>query len=61
MAIHPEGEGTPEAELQKFVESTEVVDVWCTGCNSWTKMNAAYARILKTGEISECGKCRKTK
>ena len=58
MPFHPENEGTPHGELQKAIENTEVCDIYCTGCNSWTKMNAAYAKIIKTGEISECSKCR---
>ena len=56
--MHPEFEGTPEGELLKFIEQTEVVDVWCKGCGAFRKMNANYAKYLD-GEIESCGKCRK--
>ena len=56
--MHPEFEGTPEGELMKFIEQTEVVDVWCAGCESWTIMNAAYSKYCK-GEIVACSRCRK--
>jgi len=42
----------------RSVGKTDTVDAWCTGCNSFTKMNAAYAVYLQ-GEISSCSKCRK--
>ena len=46
-------------DMLKEISKSDTVDVWCTGCNSWAKMNAAYAAIIKTGEISQCSKCPK--
>jgi hypothetical protein len=58
MAIHPEMNEGPMGALMRAVDKLEVVDVWCTGCSSFTKMNAAYAMHLQ-GEIESCSKCRK--
>ena len=58
MSIHPEMNEGPHSELINFIESSEVVDVWCKGCQAFRKMNANYAKHLQ-GEIEECGKCRK--
>lgn len=55
MTNHPENEAWVN-ELDNFVKSMEVVDVWCTGCNSWRKMNARYAKYL-SGEIESCSEC----
>ena len=58
MPGHPEN--SPEVnELMAFVSKDETCDVWCKGCNDWRKMNAKYAKIISTGEIESCGKCRK--
>lgn len=57
--IHPEMNEGPVADLMKEIEKSETVDVWCKGCGTWQKMNAAYAKIIKTGEIENCGNCRK--
>ena len=46
-------------ELKKSIDNTEVVDVWCLGCESWTIMNAKYAKYLQ-GEIESCSKCRES-
>ena len=53
---HPEIDGDLGKALAKFGK-VELVDVWCTGCNGFVKMNAAYAKYL-SGEISSCAKCR---
>ena len=58
MDIHPEMNEGPIGELMRSVGKIDTVDVWCTGCNSFTKMNAAYAVHLQ-GEIGSCSKCRK--
>ena len=56
MQRHPENEEWVN-ELIDFVESMDVVDVWCKGCGAYRKMNANYAKHL-SGEIESCGKCR---
>ena len=56
MQKHPENEEWVN-ELIDFVESVELVDVWCKGCGASRKMNAEYAKYLD-GEIKTCGKCR---
>ena len=53
---HPENEPWV-TELIGFVESVDVVDVWCKGCSEYWKMNSNYAKYL-SGEIESCGKCR---
>ena len=58
MAIHPEMNEGPNKELIEYIESSEVVDVWCLGCGAWRKMNANYAKHLQ-GEIMACKECRK--
>jgi len=58
MSGHPEN--SPEInDLMEELAKQEVVDVWCAGCESWTKMNAAYAAVIKTGQIESCSRCRK--
>ena len=58
MAGHPEN--SPEVnKLMKEIAKTDTCQVWCKGCQDWRVMNAAYAAIIKTGEIESCGKCRK--
>tara|TARA_B100001173_G_scaffold308276_1_gene318253 strand:- start:2741 stop:2980 length:240 start_codon:yes stop_codon:yes gene_type:complete len=57
MAIHPEMNEGFLGEIMREIESHETVDVWCTGCNTWTKMNANYAKYLQ-GEVESCSKCR---
>ena len=59
MQRHPEMEGTPFDEVQQEIDKHETVDVWCKGCQDWRKMNAAYAKIISTGEIESCSICRK--
>ena len=59
IPIHPEMNEGPIGDLINTVSKSDVVDVWCKGCESWQKMNEAYAKILGTGEIESCGKCRK--
>ena len=55
---HPEN--SPEVnKIMEEIGKAEVCDVWCKGCQDWRKMNAAYAKIIGTGEIESCGKCRK--
>ena len=56
MQKHPENEPWVN-ELIDFVESMEVVDVWCKGCGAYRKMNANYAKHI-IGGIENCGKCR---
>ena len=58
MSDQSDMDKSPFEGLQRDVQALETVDVFCTGCNSWTKMNARYAAVLKTGEISSCSKCR---
>ena len=54
---HPEN--SPEVnKLMAEIGKAETVDVWCKGCQDWRKMNAAYAAIIKTGEIESCSHCR---
>ena len=58
MSQHPEN--SPEVnKLMEEIAKSDVCDVWCEGCQDWRKMNAAYAKIIKTGSIESCGKCRK--
>lgn len=55
--MHPEN----PAEINQFFEvigKAELCDVWCKGCNDWRKMNADYAKYIKTGQIESCNKCR---
>ena len=57
MNYHPEN--SPETnDLMAEISKHDTVDVWCKGCNAFTKMNAAYAKYL-SGEIEDCAKCRK--
>ena len=56
MQKHPENEPWVN-ELIDFVESMDVVDVWCEGCGAYRKMNANYAKYI-IGGIKDCGKCR---
>ena len=55
--IHPEFEGTPEGELMKFVSNIDMTQAWCTTCNDWAPINAAFAKYCK-GEIQSCKRCR---
>ena len=57
MQPHPENSDQVN-ELIKGLGNLEVVPVFCNGCNDFTVMNAAYAKILD-GEIESCSKCRK--
>ena len=57
MQPHPENSDQVN-ELIKNIGNLEVVPVFCHGCNDFTVMNAAYAKILD-GEIDSCTKCRK--
>jgi len=57
MPIHPEMADGPHADVIKFAESQQVVDVWCKKCDAFRKMNAKYAKYLQ-GEIENCGFCR---
>jgi len=58
MASHPEN--SPEInDLMNEISSSETVEVWCKGCQAFRTMNAKYAKIIGTGEIESCGKCRK--
>ena len=56
MAEHPENEPWVN-ELEEWMSSQEVVDVWCKTCQAFTKMNAVYAPYLD-GEIERCKNCR---
>ena len=54
---HPEN--SPEVnKLMEEIAKADTCDVWCKGCGDWRKMNAEYAKYIKTGEIENCGKCR---
>ena len=54
---HPEN--SPEVnEMMAEIAKADTCDVWCKGCGDWRKMNTAYAKFIKTGEIDQCGKCR---
>ena len=59
LPIHPEMNEGPIADLMREIGKSVVVDVWCIGCGTWQKMNSTYAKIIGTGEIESCGKCRK--
>ena len=48
----------PFEELRETLGKEEVVDVWCLGCQAFTKMNAKYAKIIGSGEIESCARCR---
>ena len=56
MPAHPENEPWVN-ELESWISSQEVVDVWCKKCAVFVKMNAVYAPYLD-GEIERCGACR---
>lgn len=56
MSGHPEADPELQA-LIDWVESQELVDVWCKGCECFRKMNSAYSKYLE-GEIESCMKCR---
>lgn len=53
--FHPEVDG-PLGDAMAEFSKQELVDVWCTGCNAFRKMNAAYAKHLD-GEIGSCSRC----
>ena len=53
---HPEVNGPLGDALAEF-DNFELVDVWCTGCGEFRKMNANFAKYLN-GEIGSCAKCR---
>jgi len=58
MSHHPEN--SPEVNnLIAEIGRSEVVQMWCKGCQDFRPVNAAYARIIKTGEIESCACCRK--
>lgn len=59
MSVHPEINEGPVGDILKAIGNADTCDVWCKGCNDWRKMNAAYAAIIKTGEIKSCGRCYK--
>ena len=53
MAGHPEN----SPEVNRVIEEIAKADtcqVWCKTCKDWRTMNAAYAVIIKTGEIVHC-------
>ena len=55
---HPEN--SPEVnELLTEIAKSDTCQVWCKGCQDFRTMNAAYAAVIKTGEIESCSKCRK--
>lgn len=54
--FHPEVGGDLGEALKDFGKE-ELVDVWCTGCGAFRKMNAVFAKHLN-GEIGSCAKCR---
>jgi len=55
---HPENSPEVNAIMQEIAKA-DTCEVWCEGCQDFRTMNAAYASIIKTGEIESCGKCRK--
>lgn len=55
--IHPENDPHIN-ELIEFVESTELVTVWCHGCGQKRMMNAAYAPYVQLSGIKSCRFCR---
>jgi hypothetical protein len=57
--FHPEVDGPLGEALADFAKM-ELVDVWCTGCNGFVKMNSNFAKYLN-GEIGSCSKCRNLK
>ena len=57
MAGHPEN--SPEInKMMDEIARTDVVEVWCKGCQAFRPMNAMYAKYVQ-GEIESCSKCRK--
>lgn len=56
MNQHPEN-GEELNKLLEFVESQELVDVWCNGCGCFRRMNSVFSKYLD-GEINSCMKCR---
>jgi hypothetical protein len=54
--FHPE---MPEEFLGMAadLEKLELVDIFCTKCNKFVKMNSVFAKYLE-GEIASCAKCR---
>lgn len=48
-------------DLMREIGKSDTCDVWCKGCQDWRKMNAAYAKIIGTGEIESCSICRDKK
>lgn len=44
-------------DLIEFVESQQLIDVWCKGCEMFRKANSIYAKYLN-GEIQNCRFCR---
>ena len=55
---HPEN--SPEInELIGYVESSELVEVWCHGCRCNRAMNAVYAPYVQLIGIRECRFCRR--
>lgn len=57
MSIHPENSNELN-DLMKYVESQELVKVWCKGCGMERDMNKVYAKYVKDMTISECRFCR---
>ena len=57
--VHPEMNEGPLGDLMKEIAGSEVVEVWCKGCQAFRPMNAKYAKIIGTGEIESCTKCPK--
>lgn len=54
---HPEN--SPEVNnLLAEIGKSDTCKVWCKGCEDFTVMNAAYASVIKTGEIESCSGCR---
>lgn len=56
--IHPEMQEGPLGDVLRAVGAEDTCEVWCTGCKSFVRMNAKYAKIIGTGEIASCHKCR---
>lgn len=60
MSVHPENSNELN-EVIRFVESQDVVGVWCKGCGMERVMNSVYAKYVKDMTISECRFCRDEK
>jgi hypothetical protein len=55
--LHPENSNEINS-LIGYVESSEVVPVWCHGCQMERTMNAVYAPYVRDVGLQSCRFCR---